>query len=146
MSLRRFYLRIDEEKVCREYFFILNEVNENKDDECLNCYDKINNIENVKCHICHKCFHIECMESWFKSDSGKLARTCPHCRSKWKFEIDIMEKPIIIETDEFTHMPKYKLSLNSRNDRITINGSISGPVHDNYNVFRILSGMTSRNI
>lgn len=141
MSLRRFYTRIENEETIQVYFFILNDT---PIEECPICYET-KNIETLSCHQCEKGFHLDCIESWFQTNTD---RTCPHCRAKWKFEIDITEKPRIlpihVELDQYTPMPSYRLDRNNHNHNnrrrngLTVMGSISGSISaDNiiYNLF-----------
>lgn len=120
MSLRRFYRRIEGEEADQQIFFILNlyPVHE----ECLICYETIEQ-ENVICHECSKPIHLSCLEQWFSENE---TRKCPHCRSNWRFEIDIIERhQDIIELDEYSVLPRYR---NRNKNKITVAGSISGHV------------------
>lgn len=134
-SLRRFYTRIENEEIIQTYFFVLN--SSPIEDECPVCYE-VKNIETLSCHECKKCFHLDCIESWFKTNTG---RTCPHCRTKWKFEIDIQEKPvpIHIELNQFTPIYRTRARDNSssiiprhRRD-LTVRGTISGNIENRNN-------------
>ncbi len=120
MSLRRFYRRIESEDVIQQIFFILNTPTE---DDCIICFDEIKNIENVACHKCNKPIHLSCIERWFNTNN---LRTCPHCRSNWKFEIDIIDRqiPIYIQLDDYSEIRNY------RQNRLIVRGSISGPILD----------------
>ena len=133
-SLRRFFLRLDLKDVIQNIFIILNIdtkgnniLHINEEDDCPICYEKIINTENVVCEICNNFVHLSCIETWLKTND---LRNCPICRSKWKFEIDIIEKtkPIYIELDEYSLVPKYISDRNSdrNSDRLTVRGSITG--------------------
>jgi hypothetical protein len=125
MSLRRFYNRIEGEEAICQYFFILNLIHVEED--CLICLEAIKHPEeNVECHECNKILHLSCIERWFAQND---MRKCPHCRTNWKFEIDIVEKPkpIIVELDDYSIMPTYNQTRTSR-DRITTRGSITGNI------------------
>jgi hypothetical protein len=132
MSLRRFYTRIENEETIQYYFFVLNlfTFTLTDDHDCLVCLDKIKNNDYVICHECKKALHLTCLEGWFNINNE---RKCPHCRSKWKFEIDIIEKPhkIMIELDNYSVIPNYKNDYIVENNRITIRGSITGPININ---------------
>ena len=118
MSLRIFYTKIDHNEVIQQIFFILNLTCVEKED-CLVCYEQINDSENVICHQCKKPMHLLCIEKWF--DTNKQ-RFCPHCRTTWKFEIDIVEKVCskYIELGEYSIVPNYKKNY------LTVRGSIRG--------------------
>jgi len=140
MLIRRFYKQIEDKEIIQRFFFILNLLY--IEEECLICYeciqdkqDKQNeqneqeqNEENIMCHECNKVMHISCIEKWFEENNK---RTCPHCRTKWKFEIDIIEKPapVYIELDEYSLIPNYK----NRNNTLTTMGTISGPINARVN-------------
>lgn len=117
MTLRRFYNKIEREEVVCQFFFILNTVINKYDcEDCLICFEGIKYPEeNVKCHECHKILHLSCVDKWFTQNN---MRKCPHCRTNWKFEIDIVEK----ETEQ-------EWTAKSRS-RITIKGSIAGPIQN----------------
>jgi len=121
MSFRRFYKKIETDEAIQHIFFVLNLCIVK--DECLICFEHIKNSENVVCHECKKPIHMTCIKEWFNVNE---TRNCPHCRSNWKFEIDITEKPIYIGdylTGDYSTVPDYK-----NGDKITIRGSISGPI------------------
>jgi hypothetical protein len=127
MSLRRFYRRINTEEVIQNIFFVLNTASIK--DECPICYEQINDSENSICHECKKPMHLSCIESWFNTNE---MRTCPHCRSNWKFEIDIIEKPkpIYIELGEYSEMPDYRRTSDQVSvNRLTVRGSVSGSIN-----------------
>lgn len=126
MSLRRYYTYIEHKEVIEQIFFILNSQNLENDQDCLICYENINE-ENVICHKCHINLHLKCIKEWFINNTS---RKCPHCRTNWKFEIDIIEKPkpIQVELTEYSILPNRKRNIT------TVNGSISGriPISNRY--------------
>ena len=144
MSLRRFYTTEETDEAVQTYFFILSQVL--CTEECPVCFETTENKENVLCHECEKCFHLNCIEEWFETNTS---RPCPHCRTPWKFEIDIVvkEPPTYIELDEYTPMPDYRRcntntsQRNQHNQRntnqynrytipnLTVRGSIAGRIN-----------------
>lgn len=126
MSLRRFYRQVEGEEAVQQIFFVLNIFPTNED--CLICFESLKkNQDNVMCNKCNKTMHISCVTEWFDKND---MRKCPHCRSSWKFEIDIIEKqktPIVL--DNYSEMPKYRgRGYYRHHSRITMRGSISGPI------------------
>jgi hypothetical protein len=161
MSVRRFYRRIERGEAIQQIFFILNLTL--VEDECLICYEKIEEHEetiqdNVICHECNKAMHLTCIERWFNENNF---RKCPHCRTNWKFEIDITEKPkpIRIQLDDYSVLPRYRNQdrdneqeqeaeelhtiFNNRRQRLTVMGSIAGPIHnERFNDYETITNIT----
>jgi len=122
MALRRYYMRLETDEAVQLIFFVLNV--SWVDDDCPVCFDKINDSDSVVCHQCNKPLHLTCVELWFNTN---VLRICPHCRSSWKFEIEIEEKvadPYTVELDEHTPMPIF----NTYRNRYIVRGSISGHI------------------
>jgi len=123
MSLRRFYRRITEYGVTQNVFFLLDTC-PTSEEECLICFEKIQQTENVVCKKCNKPLHITCIEKWFDTNNK---RTCPHCRTNWKFEIELQFVSCVY-LDEYTIMPR-------KTNRFIINGSINGQIPHLHNQF-----------
>jgi hypothetical protein len=106
MEIIRFYKSIKGTYFEQQLFFIINQ--KNIEDDCPICYAEIDDPENVACHQCNKAFHLSCLESWFKFSIS----ICPHCRTKWKFEIKI-KKQIHnkIELKDYSIMPNYTTNV-----------------------------------
>ncbi len=117
MSLRRLYKRIVTDEAIQNIYFVLNTFFVQED--CLVCLEQVGHSENVICRECKQSMHLTCINGWF--DTNEM-RTCPHCRTNWKFEIDITEV-IYVELEDYSEMPKYR----NRN-RLTVRGSITGPI------------------
>lgn len=78
--------------------------NDEDDEVCLICYDNSNNSNDgdnssnnhsTNCRVCGKIMHICCLVEWFEVN---IKRICPHCRSGWKFSVDIVENGSVIMT------------------------------------------------
>lgn len=54
--------------------------------ECIICYDNDSEEQCTICNVCHKSMHIGCIDRWF---NDRYDKTCPHCISIWKFDVDI---------------------------------------------------------
>jgi hypothetical protein len=128
MSIRRFYTQIEGDEAIQQIYFVLNLYPVEEEEDCIICMEAISlhattpGKENVICHVCEKPFHISCIETWFRTNN---LRKCAHCRTNWKFEIDIIELPkTIVELDDYSVIPTYRRV----NNRITVRGSIAGDI------------------
>lgn len=67
------------------------------DEVCLVCCDDCddNTDPHANCRVCDKVMHISCLVRWFTVNNQRI---CPHCRSGWKFSVDVVENGRVIIT------------------------------------------------